>query len=134
MINSLKQNILILICVNPAQAESTKMLQHLIHWARVDDSALGQQKFSGVTPSNSLAVPMMLLFVISEVCQADDKNQQLREKYFPDKEWAVEQILQHSQVRGPIHKTTRTIHVIGCVYMIPNRSRSGMKGIDTEFT
>ena len=74
------------------------MLLHIIHWAREDDSALGQQKFSGVTPTNSLAVPMMVLYVIREVSQADNTNGQLRKKHLPDKQWAVEQILQHLQV------------------------------------
>ena len=74
------------------------MLSHIVHWARVDDSALGQEKYTGVTPLNALAVPMMVLYVVSEVCRADKANGELKKKYLPDKQWAVEQILEHVQV------------------------------------
>lgn len=46
-------------------------------------------------PVNAMAVPMMLLCVIDEVCGHDKA---VRERYADDEEWAVQQTLHHVQV------------------------------------
>ena len=71
------------------------MLSLVTHWARVDDAELGRPKLSGQEAANPLAVPMMLLYVIDEVCRDDEE---LRQTYCEDEEWAVQQILKHLQV------------------------------------
>ena len=82
---------------NPSsfQEEALRMLSLVTHWARVDDAELGRPKLSGQEAANPLAVPMMLLYVIDEVCRDDEE---LRQTYCEDEEWAVEQILKHLQV------------------------------------
>lgn len=71
------------------------MLSMVTHWARIDDTQLGRPKLSGQEEANPIAVPMMLLYVIDEVCR-DDKA--LHQTYSEDEEWAVQQILKHLQV------------------------------------
>lgn len=51
---------------------------------------------AGSPPINALAVPMIILNVIQEVCGRDDK---MTAKYGEHAEWAVEQVLAHAQVR-----------------------------------
>ena len=71
------------------------MLSLVTHWARIDDTQLGRPKLSGQEEANPLSVPMMLLYMIDEVCR-DDKT--LYQTYTDDEEWAVQQILKHLQV------------------------------------
>lgn len=71
------------------------MLSLVTHWARVDDGDLGRPKLSGQEAANPLAVPMMLLYVIDEVCRDDEE---LRQTYIEDEDWAVQQMLKHLQV------------------------------------
>ena len=73
------------------------MLSLVTHWARVDDAELGRPKLSGQEAANPLAVPMMLLYVIDEVCRDDEE---LRQTYCEDEDWAVQQILKHLQVKS----------------------------------
>ncbi|XP_020629032.1 N-acylglucosamine 2-epimerase-like [Orbicella faveolata] len=75
--------------------EALRMLSLVTHWARVDDAELGRPKLSGQEAANPLAVPMMLLYVIDEVCRDDGE---LRQTYCEDEEWAVQQILKHLQI------------------------------------
>lgn len=84
---------------NPLQEEAYQTLSLLVHWARVDTTALGRPQLAGQTAVNSLAVPMMLLHVIDEVC-ADDEAR--RSAHSQDEDWAVEKILQHVQVESPL--------------------------------
>lgn len=79
------------------QEEALRMLSLVTHWARVDDAELGRPKLSGQEEANPLAVPMMLLYVIDEVCRDDEE---LRQSYCEDEEWAVQQILKHLQVNS----------------------------------
>ena len=72
------------------------MLSLVTHWARVDDAELGRPKLSGQDAANPLAVPMMLLYVIDEVCRDDEE---LRQTYSEDEDWAVQQLLKHLQVK-----------------------------------
>ena len=71
------------------------MLSLVTHWARIDDTQLGRPKLSGQEEANPIAVPMMLLYVIEEVCCDDEA---LHQTYSEDQEWAVQQILNHLQV------------------------------------
>lgn len=80
---------------SPFQEEALRMLSLVTHWARVDDAELGRPKLSGQEAANPLAVPMMLLYVVDEVCRDDEE---LRQTYCEDEEWAVQQILKHLQV------------------------------------
>lgn len=79
--------------------EALKMLTLITHWARIDDTQLGRSKLSGQEEANPIAVPMMLLHVIDEVCRDDDA---LHETYSEDEEWAVQQILMHLQRSGRV--------------------------------
>lgn len=79
--------------------EAVRMLSLVTHWARIDDTQLGRPKLSGQEAANPLAVPMMLLYVIDEVCREDDE---LRQAYIEDEEWAVQQILKHLQRKGRV--------------------------------
>ena len=91
---------------NYQQDEALQALSLLIYWARVDDTALGQPKLPGQTPMNSLAVPMMVLYVIDEVCGEDEVK---RHVYSQDEDWAVQKILQHVQVASSCN--THTLHL-----------------------
>ena len=71
------------------------MLSLVTHWARIDDTQLGRPKLSGQEEVNPLAVPMMVLYVIDEVCRDEERLQNI---YSEDEEWAVQQILKHLQV------------------------------------
>lgn len=71
------------------------MLSLVTHWARIDDTQLGRPKLSGQEELNPLAVPMMVLYVIDEVCRDEERLQNI---YSEDEEWAVQQILKHLQV------------------------------------
>ena len=71
------------------------MLSLVTHWARIDDTQLGRPKLSGQEEANPLAVPMMVLYVIDEVCRDEERLQNI---YSEDEEWAVQQILKHLQV------------------------------------
>ena len=77
------------------QEEAVKMLSLVTHWARIDDTELGRPKLSGQEEANPIAVPMMLLYVIDEVCRDDEA---LHQTYSEDEEWAVQQLLKHLQV------------------------------------
>ena len=71
------------------------MLSLVTHWARIEDTELGRPKLSGQEEANPIAVPMMLLYVIDEVCRDDEA---LHQTYSEDEEWAVQQLLKHLQV------------------------------------
>ena len=58
----------------------------------MDDSELGVVKLAGVSPSQELGRPMMLLNILTEFCGQDE---QLRKKYSEDFDWAVREILKH---------------------------------------
>ena len=73
------------------------MMDHVIHWVRVDPSELGRTKLSGDEPINSMAVPMMLLCLVQQL--TEERDQDLVEKYRETGQWCVKKILQHIQVR-----------------------------------
>lgn len=72
------------------------MMQQLIHWVRVDSSALGRPQLPGDVPTNSMAVPMMLLCLVQQLTEG--RGQEVVQKYKEVGSWCVQQILQHVQV------------------------------------
>lgn len=73
------------------------MMKQLIYWVRVDPSGLGRPQLPGDVPSNSMAVPMMLLCLVQQVSEG---RQETKQKYTELESWCVHQILQHVQVGG----------------------------------
>ncbi|XP_076023052.1 N-acylglucosamine 2-epimerase [Genypterus blacodes] len=80
------------------QAESELMMEQLIHWVRVDSSGLGRPQLPGDIPTNSLAVPMMMLCLVQQLTEG--RNQEVVQKYRELGAWCVQQILQHVQRGG----------------------------------
>ncbi|CAL8346551.1 unnamed protein product [Merluccius merluccius] len=80
------------------QAEAEKMMDHIIHWVRVDPSELGRTQLPGEEPVNSMAVPMMLLCLVQQL--TEERDHDLVEKYRETGNWCVKQILQHIQRDG----------------------------------
>ncbi|CAL8264125.1 unnamed protein product [Lota lota] len=80
------------------QAEAEQMMDHVIHWVRVDPSELGRPKLPGDEPINSMAVPMMLLCLVQQLTEERDND--LVEKYRETGQWCVKKILQHIQRGG----------------------------------
>ncbi|KAJ3605406.1 hypothetical protein NHX12_027453 [Muraenolepis orangiensis] len=80
------------------QAEAEQMMDHVIHWVRVDPSELGRTQLSGAEPVNSMAVPMMLLCLVQQL--TEERDHDLVEKYRETGNWCVKQILQHIQRDG----------------------------------
>lgn len=74
------------------------MMEKLIFWVREDPSGLGRPQLPGDTPTNSMAVPMMLLCLVQQLSEA--RGPEAAAKQYRDLgSWCVEQILQHIQVR-----------------------------------
>ena len=89
------------------------MMDHIIHWVRVDPSELGRTKLPGDEPMNSMAVPMMLLSLVQQL--TEERDQDLVEKYRETGHWCVQKILQHIQVR--LLRLTTLSCLRQCVYM-----------------
>uniref|UniRef100_A0AAY4C710 N-acylglucosamine 2-epimerase n=1 Tax=Denticeps clupeoides TaxID=299321 RepID=A0AAY4C710_9TELE len=79
------------------QTEAEKMMDQLVHWARVDPSGLGRPAMPGDPPVNSMAVPMMLLCLVGQLSEG---RTSLARKYGEVAGWCVQQILQHVQRDG----------------------------------
>lgn len=73
------------------------MLNKIQHWALVDDTELGRPKLAGQTPTNSMAVPMMMLCVALQLL-SNNFEQEVNKKINSLIDWAIEQILAHVQV------------------------------------
>lgn len=74
------------------------MMEKLIFWVREDPSGLGRPQLPGDTPTNSMAVPMMLLCLVQQLSEGQGPEV-AAEQYRDLGSWCVEQILQHVQVR-----------------------------------
>lgn len=74
------------------------MMEKLVFWVREDPSGLGRPQLPGDTPSNSMAVPMMLLCLVQQLSESRGLEA-AAEVYRDLASWCVEQILQHIQVR-----------------------------------
>ncbi|XP_073493869.1 N-acylglucosamine 2-epimerase isoform X2 [Phyllobates terribilis] len=77
--------------------EARTMMDQIVHWVRVDPSNLGRPELPGAEPVNSMAVPMMLLNLVDQLCE-DDEEAAI--KYAELGAWSVEKILQHLQRDG----------------------------------
>lgn len=71
------------------------MMDKIAFWTMEDDLALGRQYLEGSPKMSSLAVPMMMLCIISQIETMDSS---LEEKYKKATDWAVKEILMHIQV------------------------------------
>lgn len=74
------------------------MMEQLIYWVREDPSGLGRPQLPGDIPSNSMAVPMMLLCLVQQLTEG--RGQEVVQKYGDLGSWCVQQILQHIQRGG----------------------------------
>ncbi|XP_069383384.1 N-acylglucosamine 2-epimerase isoform X1 [Paralichthys olivaceus] len=80
------------------QLEAEQMMEQLIHWVRVDSSGLGRPQLPGDVPTNSMAIPMMLLCLVQQLTEG--RGQEVVQKYRELGGWCVQQILQHIQRGG----------------------------------
>ncbi|XP_056130496.1 N-acylglucosamine 2-epimerase isoform X2 [Lampris incognitus] len=80
------------------QAEAAQMMDHLIHWVRVDPSVLGRPQLPGDQPTNSMAIPMMLLCLVQQL--TDGRGADVAQRYKEIGAWSVKNILQHVQRGG----------------------------------
>uniref|UniRef100_A0AAQ5YNL9 N-acylglucosamine 2-epimerase n=1 Tax=Amphiprion ocellaris TaxID=80972 RepID=A0AAQ5YNL9_AMPOC len=80
------------------QLEAEQMMEQLIHWVRVDSSGLGRPQLPGDVPTNSMAVPMMLLCLVQQLTEG--QGQDVVQKYKELEQWCVQQILHHVQRAG----------------------------------
>jgi N-acylglucosamine 2-epimerase len=73
------------------------MFDKIIYWVREDptDLRLGLSPLPGVTPVNSMAVPMMLLCVLD---QMETMESPMSENYADVADWSLKQVLNHKQV------------------------------------
>lgn len=78
------------------QLEAEQMMEQLIYWVRVDSSGLGRPQLPGDVPTNSMAVPMMLLCLVEQLTEG--RGREVAQKYRERASWCVQQILQHIQV------------------------------------
>lgn len=72
------------------------MMKQLIYWVQKDSSGLGRPQLPGDIPTNSMAVPMMLLCLVQQLVEG--RGQEVVQKYRELGNWCVQQILQHIQV------------------------------------
>ena len=72
------------------------MMDNVVYWVRNNDSVLGFPKLAGNTPTNHLAVPMMLLCILLELMEMDAEH--VEKKYQGLDDWCVEQLLPHIKV------------------------------------
>ncbi|XP_077453667.1 uncharacterized protein LOC144072006 isoform X1 [Stigmatopora argus] len=80
------------------QQEAEKMMAQLIFWVQVDSTGLGRPMLPGATPTNSMAVPMMLMCLVQQLTEGRSEEAVL--KYKKLSSWCVQQILQHVQRDG----------------------------------
>lgn len=78
-----------------SQLEAEQMMEQLIHWVREDAAGLGRPQLPGDVPTNSMAVPMMLLCLVQ---QLSDGRPETGGKYAELGSWCVSEIQQHVQV------------------------------------
>ncbi|KAE8583630.1 hypothetical protein XENTR_v10020604 [Xenopus tropicalis] len=74
-----------------------KMMDQIVHWVREDPSGLGKAELPGAAPLNAMAVPMMLLNLVDQLCEGDED---MAKKYEEVGKWSVEKIMQHLQRDG----------------------------------
>ncbi|XP_061648583.1 N-acylglucosamine 2-epimerase isoform X1 [Phyllopteryx taeniolatus] len=80
------------------QQEAEQMMVQLIFWVQVDPTGLGRPSLPGDTPTNSMAVPMMLMCLVQQL--TDGRGQGAVLKYKKLSSWCVQKILEHVQRDG----------------------------------
>ncbi|XP_054629630.1 N-acylglucosamine 2-epimerase isoform X3 [Dunckerocampus dactyliophorus] len=80
------------------QREAEEMMAQVIFWVQVDPTGLGRPKLPGDIPTNSMAVPMMLLCLVQQLTEG--REQEVVLKYKKLGSWCVQQILKHIQRGG----------------------------------
>ncbi|XP_034074407.1 N-acylglucosamine 2-epimerase isoform X2 [Gymnodraco acuticeps] len=80
------------------QLEAEQMMEQLISWVREDPAGLGRPQLPGDVPTNSMAVPMMLLCLVQQLTEGG--GAEVVQKYTELASWCVQQILQHIQRGG----------------------------------
>lgn len=82
------------------------MMEQLIHWVQVDPAGLGRPQLPGDVPTNSMAVPMMLMCLVQQLTEG--RGQEAFQKYRDLGSWCVQQVLQHVQVRTDVFQRHST--------------------------
>ncbi|XP_044539075.1 N-acylglucosamine 2-epimerase [Gracilinanus agilis] len=81
------------------QREALEMMDQIIYWVRVDPTGLGQLELSGSPMADSMAVPMMVLNLVDQLGEDDDK---LTRKFAELGDWCTQDILKHLQRDGQL--------------------------------
>ncbi|KAM4737847.1 N-acylglucosamine 2-epimerase isoform 3-T3 [Anableps anableps] len=84
-------------CWGAFQLEAEQMMEQLIYWVREDSSGLGRPQLPGDVPTNSMAVPMMLLCLVQQLSEG---RLEMGKKYAELGSWCVSEIQQHIQRHG----------------------------------
>ncbi|XP_063427778.1 N-acylglucosamine 2-epimerase-like [Mytilus trossulus] len=77
--------------------EALTMMDKIIHWVMEDDTEIGRQSLEGAPPHSSLAVPMMMLGIISQIETMDNS---LSNNYSKATDWAVAEVFKHVKRNG----------------------------------
>ncbi|XP_052072486.1 N-acylglucosamine 2-epimerase-like [Mytilus californianus] len=77
--------------------EALTMMDKIVHWVMEDDTEIGRQSLDGAPPHSSLAVPMMMLCIISQIETMDNS---LSNKYSKATDWAVAEVFKHVKRDG----------------------------------
>ncbi|XP_068181846.1 N-acylglucosamine 2-epimerase isoform X2 [Antennarius striatus] len=80
------------------QLEAEQVMEQLIYWVREDSSGLGRPQLPGDVPTNSMAIPMMLLCLVQQLTEG--REHEVIQMYRELGTWCVQQILQHIQRDG----------------------------------
>lgn len=78
------------------------MMDKILYWVRVDDTELGRPKLAGNTPMSTMAIPMVILWLIDQLVTMDPG---LLDSYRNDMEWGISQVLSHVQVNICLYVT-----------------------------
>ncbi|XP_012713418.2 N-acylglucosamine 2-epimerase [Fundulus heteroclitus] len=81
------------------QLEAEQMMEQVIYWVREDSSGLGRLQLPGDVPTNSMAVPTMLLHLVQQLSEG---RLEVARKYAELGSWCVSQIHQHIQRDGTV--------------------------------
>ncbi|XP_054978964.1 N-acylglucosamine 2-epimerase isoform X1 [Sorex araneus] len=79
------------------QGEATSMMEQIVHWVREDPADLGRPQLPGTPAAESMAVPMMVLWLVLQLGEADEE---LADQYAELGDWCAARVLQHVQRDG----------------------------------
>ena len=94
--------------LSPVPQEAALEVMDLIrHWVLEDDSGLGRPQLAGSTPTNTLAVPMMVLCLTDQLeTSLPDLDVAHKTAYRKMARWAIDRVLAHSQVPMKMRETS----------------------------